>query len=226
MTTTLPDALVGLLRVRVGETPVRELCSIVAGIVVETCAPVAGAAVAVVPADGTDVVLAGIPDTWWDTLGGPCPSVLSDDRQLLTGGGVSSGPGLALRAGQPGITDLIATSLHLRGQGCLSAYSTGGRFGHQDAVALSVVAEHVAPLLDTAMELDATHRKVEQLEEGLRSRGTISLAKGILMHQERCSEAHAFRLLVRTSQRLDRKVRAVAEHVVALAEARGAARET
>ena len=72
----------------------------------------------------------------------------------------------------------------------------------------------------TCWPLEDLRTAKKQLTDGIRSRETIGLAKGILMHQESCSERAAFRILVTASQRLNRKVRDVAADVVALAEGR------
>jgi AmiR/NasT family two-component response regulator len=54
-----------------------------------------------------------------------------------------------------------------------------------------------------------------QLEVAVRSRAVIDQAKGIIMAQNRCSSEEAFRMLVRTSQNRNLKLRHLAEQLVA-----------
>ncbi len=91
--------------------------------------------------------------------------------------------------------------------------------GETAAEAKHFVAEAGA-LVQNVLALEGLRTAKKQLTDGIRSRETIGLAKGILMHQESCSERAAFRILVTASQRLNRKVRDVAADVVALAEGR------
>ena len=81
------------------------------------------------------------------------------------------------------------------------------------AAQAAVVVANTAPF-------DELRRANDQLTEGIRSRETVGLAKGILMRQETCSETEAFRILVAASQRLNRKVRDVGRDVIALTEGR------
>ncbi len=93
------------------------------------------------------------------------------------------------------------------------------RHGETAAEAEHFVAEAGA-LVQNMLAVEDLRTAKKQLTDGIRSRETIGLAKGILMHQESCSERAAFRILVTASQRLNRKVRDVAADVVALAEGR------
>jgi GAF domain-containing protein len=65
------------------------------------------------------------------------------------------------------------------------------------------------------MHLYETTRLLSQnLETAMQSRAVIDQAKGILMAQQRCSADQAFDLLVRLSQRSNRKLRDVAQALV------------
>ncbi len=48
----------------------------------------------------------------------------------------------------------------------------------------------------------------------MKSRATIDQAKGVLMGAQRCSSDEAFQILVRASQRENRKLREIAEDLV------------
>jgi hypothetical protein len=62
-------------------------------------------------------------------------------------------------------------------------------------------------------ELSALRREVDQLREGIVSRGIIERAKGILMQRQGLTESESFDLLSEISQRYRRKLRDVAADV-------------
>lgn len=68
--------------------------------------------------------------------------------------------------------------------------------------------------------LDGCHRVIVDLQEALTSRDVIGQAKGILMAAEGIPADAAFLLLVRASQRENRKLRVVASDLVAATSAR------
>ncbi|MCX5384319.1 ANTAR domain-containing protein [Streptomyces sp. NBC_00083] len=68
-----------------------------------------------------------------------------------------------------------------------------------------------APVQDTGAEL---RRELEQLRRAMQSRGTIDLARGILMAAFAISADDAWKVLVATSQHTNTKVRSLAEQVV------------
>jgi GAF domain-containing protein len=62
---------------------------------------------------------------------------------------------------------------------------------------------------------EAQGKVAEQLQAAMQSRAVIEQAKGILMGARRCTAQQAFDLLVELSQRSNRKLRVVAEALVA-----------
>ena len=64
---------------------------------------------------------------------------------------------------------------------------------------------------------EAQGQVAEQLQIAMHSRAVIEQAKGILMGERRCGADEAFRILVRLSQDTNRKLRDVAEALVARA---------
>lgn len=88
-------------------------------------------------------------------------------------------------------------------------------FGEQDLELGSALAAYAAVAL-TNIHLYAAQRRVaENLERALESRGIIDQAKGILMARRRCTADDAFQALVELSQQTNRKLRDVAEQLVA-----------
>jgi hypothetical protein len=79
--------------------------------------------------------------------------------------------------------------------------------------------------LPASEALEQLRLENQQLKQALEGRGLIERAKGLLMAACGCDEATAFRLLTDRSRREHRKVREVAESVVAEAAlSRGALR--
>ncbi len=78
----------------------------------------------------------------------------------------------------------------------------------QEIAAVAAVAVTNATLYETAAELGS------QLQEAMSSRAVIEQAKGILMATTRCTPDRAFEILVRASQRENRKLRDIAIEIV------------
>jgi AmiR/NasT family two-component response regulator len=72
--------------------------------------------------------------------------------------------------------------------------------------------------------IEACHRLISNLTSALATRDVIGQAKGILMATEAVSEEDAFLILVRASQRANRKLRDIAADVVS-ANARRSCRQ-
>ena len=92
--------------------------------------------------------------------------------------------------------------------GALNLYSTRrDAFDNHDVAIGAVFATHAAVALSTA-------REVESLRQAMDTRGLIGQAIGLLMGREGVTEQEAFDMLVRASQRLNIKLRLVAEQVI------------
>jgi GAF domain-containing protein len=83
-------------------------------------------------------------------------------------------------------------------------------------VAAQFAAQAAIVLANTQAYWDARELS-QQLNEALKSRATIEQAKGILMGAQRCGPDEAFEILVRASQRENRKLRDIAANIVAQA---------
>jgi PAS domain S-box-containing protein len=84
---------------------------------------------------------------------------------------------------------------------------------------LALLAAHGGALISTTELYARTAQLAEQLTTALESRGVIEQAKGILMAREHCSADEAFDMIRRASQRENRKLRLIAEDIVARASA-------
>lgn len=107
------------------------------------------------------------------------------------------------------------------GIGALNFYSrTPGNFDDGDEQLAGAFAAQAAIVLANTQAYWDARQLNEQLTQAMASRATIEQAKGVVMAGRRCGEDEAFEILVRASQRENRKLREIAEQIVhAAAEA-------
>ncbi|HJQ46869.1 MAG TPA: GAF and ANTAR domain-containing protein [Amycolatopsis sp.] len=119
-------------------------------------------------------------------------------------------PRFAAAAAAEGIASMLGVRLFTTSTnlGALNLYSTRPDAFDDDA-------EHVTDLFaaHAAVAL-AGSRRQEQLKQALRTRDTISMAKGILMERHQIGDEQAFHLLVQASQHSNRKLHDVAAWLV------------
>jgi GAF domain-containing protein len=107
---------------------------------------------------------------------------------------------------------LLATH---EGVGALNFYSRRPKaFSPDESDVAGLFAAQAAIVLANARAYWDAHELSQQLTEAMASRATIEQAKGILMGAQRCGPDEAFQILVRASQRENRKLRDIAEQVV------------
>ena len=120
-------------------------------------------------------------------------------------------PDFAQRAQEKtGVESILAVRLYASEDtlGALNLYSSErDAFDDQDIAVASVFAAHAAVALVTA-------KREEQLEGKAASRDVIGMAKGIVMARQKVSDDEAFDILRRASQRMNVKLRELAERVV------------
>jgi GAF domain-containing protein len=98
--------------------------------------------------------------------------------------------------------------------GALTLYSCSGRFSEEDERLGSLIAAQGAIGMTNVQTYLEARRTVDQLRQAVASRDIIGQAKGILMSREDCTAEEAFDMLRRASQRLNHKLRDVAEQIV------------
>ena len=76
------------------------------------------------------------------------------------------------------------------------------------------IVAYVAVAVMNAGSFAAASDLAHQMQEAMRSRTVIDMAKGILMAQNRCGPDEAFTMLSRASQRSNRKLRDLAASIV------------
>jgi GAF domain-containing protein len=120
-----------------------------------------------------------------------------------------------------GIRSTISLPLisHDEGIGALNLYSQEvAAFADTDETLAMALASQAAVVLGNAQVYWDAHELTQHLREAMRSRATIEQAKGILMGGSRCGPDEAFQMLVRASQRENRKLRDLAADLVSRAQ--------
>jgi GAF domain-containing protein len=120
----------------------------------------------------------------------------------------------AAAAGVRSVLSLPLVANH-EGVGALNLYSQRPSAFSDDQVKLSLaLAAQAAIVLANAQAYWDAYQLSQDLNEAMRSRATIEQAKGILMGAQRCGADEAFQMLVRASQRENRKLREIADEIV------------
>lgn len=100
--------------------------------------------------------------------------------------------------------------------GALTLYSSNVEpWEHRAAGSARRLAAQAGVLLANAAALARARREAENLSRALESRTVIAQAQGLLMARQKVSSEEAFSVLVRASQRTNRKLRDVAATIVA-----------
>lgn len=151
------------------------------------------------------------------TMQGAPSSILVDDMRAE-----SRWPIYATRVSDLGVGSMIAFPLRADDLlGSLNLYATKRHaFTRDDGAVGAVFAAHAAVALANSQTHAADTRQIETLRAALDTRSVISQAVGILMERESISSDEAFQRLTALSQRLNRKLRAVAQDVLRLTQQR------
>jgi GAF domain-containing protein len=116
-----------------------------------------------------------------------------------------------------GILSTLSLPISARGEGigALNLYSrTRAAFDAKYTRRMMAFAQHAAIVLANAQVYWDSRQLNENLEQALHSRATIDYAIGVLISAGGRSPEEAFQILVRASQRENRKVRDIADEIV------------
>jgi hypothetical protein len=115
-----------------------------------------------------------------------------------------------------GVRSILALPLATNGSfGALNLYARyPAAFGVVDRAKGVILASLASLAISVARSHEDEERRSEHLHAALATREVIGQAQGILMERERISAAHAFDVLRRASQHLNRKLRDVAQDLV------------
>ena len=147
-----------------------------------------------------------------ETGEGPCIDAIKEHEVFQTGNlrNEKRWPQFSDRAHEEtGICSIVSIRLFVEEDtmGALNLYSTApDAFDDSDVALGSVFAVHASVAMSTA-------RREQGLEQKAQSRDVIGRAKGILMARSGVTDAEAFEMLKRASQRMNVKLRDIAERI-------------
>lgn len=167
----------------------------------------------------TDPEAPEIDEAQYSTGQGPCLEAFRT-RQVLRIDSTASDerwPSFAASAAAHGIGSTLSIPILARGEGlgALNLYTRKPYAFDDDATRrMERFAAHAAFVLVNAQVYWDTRQLTENLHQAMRSRATIDYAIGILMANSGRSPEDAFQVLVRASQRENRKLRDIAAEIV------------
>jgi GAF domain-containing protein len=127
-------------------------------------------------------------------------------------------PSYMPRAHERGAGSMVSLPLTAESKimGALNVYSRQvDAFGAEEVSVAEIVAGHASLATQVAATLHGHRELAEQLRTAMASRAAIEQAKGIIMATSGCGPEIAFERLVQQSQHENRKLREVAEEIVA-----------
>jgi GAF domain-containing protein len=170
----------------------------------------------------SSAVAAELDETQFAAGVGPGPEAMQTDNPVYVPDLAHSPrwPVAATTAAQLGVASALFHGLfvyrpaHWSALGTFSLYSaTPDAFSDEDQEFGSILAAYLAVAIATAHRRDELDRREAALHRALSTRDVIGQAKGILMERQHLSAGDAFDLLRRASQRLNRKLTDVAQHL-------------
>jgi GAF domain-containing protein len=174
----------------------------------------------------TGRLAADLDESQYEQGHGPCLDAAAGITTLLVDDMAAEArwPDWTARAKAAGANSSLSVGLpvHEQVSGALNIYGTDRKSFDDGAIVLAqTFAGYAAVALANAHVYDATATLAQQLREAMASRAVIEQAKGMLMGQRRCNADEAFAILSKISQETNRKVRDVAEALVATARGDG-----
>lgn len=158
--------------------------------------------------------------------GGPCIDAIRTGDQVhsTNTAWAAKWPCFAAAAAAAGVGAVVSAPLHDladKPMGALNIYLDAPTdFNEREHLIVAALAAETEILLRSALDLLGAEAVQQHLRIAIASREVIGEAKGILMAEQHCSADKAFDLLRRASQRQNRKLKDVAEDLVARVEGR------
>jgi GAF domain-containing protein len=171
----------------------------------------------------TDSEAAEIDEAQYQSEHGPCLDAFRDQSVYWIDSTAADvrWPEFVRTAAHHGIKSTLSLPITARDEslGALNLYSrTEAAFREADIERMMTFAAHSAFVLINAQVYWDARNLNENLNQAMRSRATIDHAVGIVMATGGKNSQEAFQVLVRASQRENRKLREIATEVVARAE--------
>lgn len=150
---------------------------------------------------------------------GPCVDALSGQDSIYVADLMNdtTWPRFAPAAVQAGLRSALSYRLFVKDEtlGALQLFARlPAAFNATDRAQGLLFAAHVSMALRVARSSELQEQRAEHLMAAMASREVIGQAQGILMERERITAAQAFQLLRHSSQRLNVKLRDVAQTLV------------
>jgi len=167
----------------------------------------------------TDTLAPEIDEAQYETGVGPCIEAFRDQRTYRIDSTADDDrwPAFAKDALAHGIRSTLSVPLAVRGEamGAFNLYAkTLSAFDDVNSRRVELFGRHAAIVLANSRIYWDARELNENLQQAMRSRATIDQAVGILMVGGGRNPEEAFDLLVRASQRENRKLRDIAEDIV------------
>jgi GAF domain-containing protein len=168
----------------------------------------------------TDPTSPEIDQAQYDSGSGPCLDAFRDGLvyRIHSTADDERWPEFSRTAHAAGIESTLSLPLMVEDEsvGALNLYSRNpASFDDQDERVGIAFATQAAVALANAQAYWGAKEVADQLHEAMKSRAVIEQAKGILMAAQGCDPDQAFDLLVKASQRSNRKLRDIAQEIVA-----------
>ena len=232
MTDALPaDVLADLARIVLAEETLDSVLSKVAGMAQQVIAPADEVSLTLVrrgraeTAAYTGEMAMQADERQYGLDAGPCLDAARGGELLHIRdmGAEERWPEYAPMAVRVGVLSSLSIPLPIQEDliGALNIYSRSPHaFGEDDITAGQAFAAYAAIAVSNADTLASTAETAENLRVAMASRAAIEQAKGIIMAHGGISPDEAFIMLVRASQRENRKLRDVAEDLVTRSQQR------
>lgn len=160
----------------------------------------------------------------YDTGEGPCLDAFRHQRvyRIDSTADDRTWPAFSALAASHGIVSTMSLPLIARheGLGALNLYARSGPFSEADEELGFIFATQAAIVLANAQAYWDSRHLSEQLGQAMQYRAVIEQAKGVLMATGGRNADEAFQVLVRASQRENRKLRDIAADLVGRAQQR------
>jgi GAF domain-containing protein len=169
-------------------------------------------------AAATSDLVRDLDEKQYETGEGPCLEAIKTHTRVhaLDMSAEERWPGFVNRARELGVVAAMGIPLMVgdESEGCLNLYFTTDAFDERDLDNAKMFAQQAAVALHNSMLYEKSVKLAAQLQEALGSRAVIDQAKGVLMERERIGADQAFDLLREASQKLNIKVRDIAQKIV------------
>jgi GAF domain-containing protein len=225
---TAAEAFARLGRIKLGETDLDGVLTIVAELAQATVPGADAVSVTLVRATGpataafTAELALSLDEAQYRRGHGPCLDAAASLQTLATPHTESESrwPDWAARAVDAGVRSALAVGLPVEEgvTGAINVYSTAPDAFDDEAVALAqTFAAYAAAALANAHVYDVQVTLAQQMRVAMESRAVIEQAKGIIMGERRCTPEEAIQILIGVSRQGNRKVRDIAAALVARA---------